>query len=266
VTHVLPSFEKVTDQVRRLSSWWKQGASRLGGIPDVAPGFVWPRFQGMPLSLIAQINCAEVNKFDPDGLLPRSGVLHFFYPVDGDQPWGLDPNDKGGAVVLFTPSRKLARADIPPDLEESAIIPSQPVVIRPFASLPPPDSASYESLGLSEDQAKAYEEMMSRLPGDWIPGQPSHFLLGHAHESGGMQLQCQLVTHGLYCGDQTGYEDPKAEELAPAATDWRLLLQIDSDHELNLSFGDAGILHFWIRREDLQQRRFDHTWMTVESC
>jgi len=252
--------------VKDPSDYATLGQSRLGGIPDVAPGFVWPRFSGRPLSLIAQINCAEANKFDPDESLPRSGVLHFFYPAEGDQPWGFDPNDKGGAVVLFTQSDLLAPADVPADLEATSILPCHGIAFRPYASLPAPDSASYLSLGMSDVQAEAYRSVSSGLPGDWVPRQPAHILLGHAHEMSGMQLRCQLVTHGLYCGNESGYNDPKAKELEPGATDWRLLLQIDSDDDLNGMWGDAGMIYFWIRRADLQQQRFDHTWTILECC
>jgi uncharacterized protein YwqG len=244
----------------------KLGGSRLGGIPDVASGFVWPRFSGRPLSLIAQINCAEASRFDPDETLPGSGILQFFYPVEGDQPWGFDPMDKGGAVVLFMSRGQLAPAEVPAELENSSILPANGVAFRPFASLPSPGSTSYGSLGMSEVQEEAYRSVSSGLPSDWVPRQPAHILLGHAHEMSDMQLECQLVTHGLYCGNASGYNDPKAAELALGATDWRLLLQIDSDDDLNVMWGDAGTIYFWIRRADLQQLRFDNTWTILQCC
>ena len=81
-----------------------------------------------------------------------------------------------------------------------------------------------------------------------------------------MRLECQLVTHGLYCGDESGYQDPRAEALAAGAGDWRLLFQLDSDEEgLGVSWGDAGKLYFWIRRPDLRARRFEATW-TILQC
>jgi uncharacterized protein YwqG len=239
------------------------GQTRLGGIPDVASGFAWPRYSGKPLSLIAQINCGEANRFDPDGLLPRSGILHFFYLAE-EEHWGSDLNDKGSAVVLFTESDELAPAEVPADLEQSSILPCHGVAFRPFASLPVPESASYESLGLSADQEEAYGFVSSGLPGDWVPRQPAHILLGHAHEMSGMQLQCQRVNDGLYCGDESGDNDPEDEELSASATDWRLLLQIDSDGEPGESRGDGRKIFFWIRRTDLQQQRFENTWTIRE--
>lgn len=43
-----------------------------------------------------------------------------------------------------------------------------------------------------------------------------------------------------------------------------LLLQLDSDQDANLMWGDAGLLYFWIRTEDLVAGRFDRVWMTLQ--
>ena len=80
-----------------------------------------------------------------------------------------------------------------------------------------------------------------------------------------MELECELVTHGLYCGDATGYEDPRAKELEISSRQWRLLLQIDSDDSAEMMWGDVGRVYFWIREEDLRQARFDRTW-TILQC
>jgi uncharacterized protein YwqG len=66
-----------------------------------------------------------------------------------------------------------------------------------------------------------------------------------------MQLECQLVTNGLYCGDASGYDDPRRRALETGATDWRLLLQIDSDDVLGSMWGDSGRVYFWIREQDV---------------
>jgi hypothetical protein len=42
-----------------------------------------------------------------------------------------------------------------------------------------------------------------------------------------MQLECQLASNGIYCGDPDGYKNPRVAELKSGAADWILLLQID---------------------------------------
>jgi uncharacterized protein YwqG len=44
-----------------------------------------------------------------------------------------------------------------------------------------------------------------------------------------------------------------------------LLLQIDSDDAIGWTWGDAGRLYFWIRKQDLAARRFDRVW-TILQC
>jgi len=62
-----------------------------------------------------------------------------------------------------------------------------------------------------------------------------------------MRNQTQLVANGLYCGDESGYQDPKAKELESDAAAWNLLLQIDSDDCTGWMWGDSGTVYFWIR-------------------
>jgi uncharacterized protein YwqG len=82
---------------------------------------------------------------------------------------------------------------------------------------------------------------------------------------GDMQLECQLVSHGIFCGNSTGYADPRRKELESGATDWILLLQVDSDDAIEWSWADGGRLYFWIRRQDLANRRFDAVRAILQS-
>ena len=94
----------------------------------------------------------------------------------------------------------------------------------------------------------------------------SHKLLGHSENiQGDMELECQLVTNGLYCGDPSGYQDPRAAALIAGAADWVLLLQIDSDEDnCGMMWGDSGRIYLWIRREDLQARRFAQAHLILQ--
>ncbi len=80
-----------------------------------------------------------------------------------------------------------------------------------------------------------------------------------------MELECQLVTNGLYLGDLSGYGDPRRKELEPGADDWTLLFQIDSDDNAQMMWGDGGMLYVWIRRQDLAARNFEKNW-TILQC
>ena len=78
------------------------GASKLFGAPDIFDGFEWPTIEvdgeEYDLSFIGQINLAEATKFDKDGILPKNGMLYFFYDLD-EMPH--DPSDESACRVIY---------------------------------------------------------------------------------------------------------------------------------------------------------------------
>ena len=262
---VLPSIRLV----RRSDGGRAAGRSRLGGEPDLAPEVAWPEWQGRPLGFLAQVDLAEVPRPEPGGdLLPPEGLLSLFFDVDPErQPWGYDPAHRGGGRVLWSPaSAELERRRVPDGLPDE---------LRPrehaldFAvELTLPDSWSWpgERLDLSPEEDEAYFDLGEAVIEAHGGDEPQHRLLGHPDQiQNDMQLECQLVTHGLNVGDSDGYQDPRAAELVPGAVDWRLLAQIDSDDAARLEWGDLGRVYFWIREQDLRARRFDAAWVVLQS-
>ena len=80
-----------------------------------------------------------------------------------------------------------------------------------------------------------------------------------------MRGECQLVTNGIYCGEPSAYDDPRAPGLLQNTSSWQLLLQIDTDEEgPGWMWGDAGRLYFWITLEDLAARRFEKCWLILQ--
>ena len=48
-------------------------------------------------------------------------------------------------------------------------------------------------------------------------------------------------------------------------SNWRLLLQIDSDERgPGWMWGDAGTIYFWIREKDVAARQFDDVWLIFQ--
>ena len=114
-------------------------------------------------------------------------------------------------------------------------------------------------LNLSDEEQDSFFEFAESL------GDVEHHLLGHPQEiQGAMQLQCQLASNGLYCGDQSGYNDPRAVELKSGESDWQLLMQIDSDDNADWMWGDCGRLYFWIKSDDLKSQDFSNCWMVLQ--
>ena len=135
----------------------------------------------------------------------------------------------------------------------------------PFLSIPDLNSQAMKKLlaeqDETEEEGEIYSEFMSKYP---IKG-PQHQLFGWpAPIQNEMELECQLASNGVYVGGPEGYRDPRAEALRAGASDWVLLLQIDSDDDAAMTWGDAGMIYFWIRRRDLDQCRFDKVWLILQ--
>ena len=78
------------------------GASKLFGSPDIFEGFEWPTIEvegeEYDLAFIGQINLKEVAKYDIEGLLPKTGMLYFFYDLD-EMPF--EPSDLSACKVIY---------------------------------------------------------------------------------------------------------------------------------------------------------------------
>lgn len=47
--------------------------------------------------------------------------------------------------------------------------------------------------------------------------------------------------------------------------DMVMLLEIDSNSKVGFSWWDCGVIHFFIRKEDLKNRNFDKTYLSLYS-
>lgn len=251
-----PSVRLVADSAAPVDD----RSSRLGGSPDLPSSITWPYNDDHPLSFIAQLNLADAAPYDREGLLPRDGLLLFFYDAVTQESWGFDPADHGSAAVIYTPATSpTERREPPADLSDEGVF--QATAVRPQAELTfaPWESYDVERLGMTRDEGFAYAELF------YDQDDTIHRLLGHPDPiQGDMQLECQLVTNGLYCGDSTGYQDPRATDLRAGAAEWRLLLQVDSQDEAEMMWGDVGRLYYWIRNSGLLARNWEQSWPILQ--
>ncbi len=231
------------------------GSSKLGGLPDLPPDLAWPKWKTGYLAFVAQINLAELPVTES---LPDVGMLCFFYDRE-QSAWGFDPNHKEGFRLWYFPEVSQLTRSVHP---EASKFPCARVSFEPFLSLPDSSSASLRALLLALEDDEKYFEFVQEHDGK----APQHQILGWPHViQGEMTLECQLVTNGIYAGDASGYKDPRRKELERRVDDWTLLLQIDSDKNAKMMWGDAGMLYVWIRREHLAAKSFDKAW-TILQC
>jgi uncharacterized protein YwqG len=238
------------------------GDSRLGGDPDLPKGINWPYRNERPLQFLAQISLRDLPPIHDELGLPSTGILSFFYDMV-DQPWGYDPKDAGAARVIYSSGLLTLERRNSPDAILFEQYSEARVAAIEHLSLSGWESDEIRTLDPTDEQLNSYIDLRSSMS----PEYPStcHQLLGWPDEiQGPMEVECQLVTNGLYCGDSSGYEDPRAMKLAQNAREWRLLFQLDSDERADMMWGDAGRLYFWIRKHDLTSRYFDSTWVILQ--
>lgn len=263
------TYEKSDAPVSALSS-------RIGGKPAVPHDFTWPHYTGTiygknesksrPLSFLAQINLKDIADLDEENLLPKSGILSFFYELE-TMTWGFDPKDKGSARVFYFPSESdLSIVDFPDDIEEYERLPEFAVDFKQHISLP------------------EYSEFNDDTEYDWDDYIECSTECGYERDEWGdytklfgypdviqnpMEEECELVTRGYYLGNPEVYEkisEEEKEDVKVKANDWIMLFQMGtiSDDDFELMFGDCGHIYFWIRKTDLMNGDFDNVWLILQ--
>jgi uncharacterized protein YwqG len=238
------------------------GFSKMGGPPDLPDGFEWPKWKDRSLAFLMQLKFSEINRDGLLPLMPRSGLLYIFYDQE-QRTWGFDSRDKGSWTLVFheeTPGVKSRR--YPKDMQvryKVRMLESKPVVTHP-----PWDDEWVGTLELPDDYDDLYYDYIDSV----FDGEPRHQVGGYPCpvQGGDMSLQCELASNGLYCSNKPGYDDARAKALAANKVDWILLLQIDTDNDMAMQWGDCGRLYFWIRKQDLAARNFADVWMILQCC
>lgn len=254
----------------------KTAATRFGGKPDVPENFSWYCYEGedcegnikkRPLSFIAQFNLADISKYDTENLLPKTGLLSFFYEAE-TAPWGFDPKDRGCArVCYFEDTEKLAPMDFPSDLREDLRFPAIGIKAKSEDSYQDyPDFLLQRDKLLEcwDDYDRAAKGLKINIP------ENSSKLLGWADIiQSNMTKECELVSRGYYLGGDLSGVTPRDMQEAEQSSlkDWLLLFQLDTVEKdgFELMFGDCGRIYYYIRKEELEARNFDNVWL-ISQC
>jgi hypothetical protein len=152
-------------------------------------------------------------------------------------------------------------------------------------SVPFPVDPVLASFQLNRDERARYQEFCSlvmdsrsaprkTLPGASVPGE---------HEVGGytiyiqgydLRLLAELRTAGGLYPPGTIREwhiDTPSNfawrtKIGAAMQDWQQLFLVDSEGSAKIEWGDFGKLYFLIRKDDLQRRAFEESWMEYDDC
>lgn len=258
---IMARFGALAQPALRLARRDGAGFSRLGGLPQMPADMAWPEYDGKPQAFLAQIDLAEIHAAMPSSL-PATGFLFFFYDQEQGM-WGFDPKDAEGWRVLHvqTDCRSLPECSPPEGLPEDFIYQPKPVQAERIELLPDSQRLPDFEFDWNRD-GDTYIECRQEVFGN----QPLHQMLGFPTpvQADEMELECQLASNGIYVGGPEGYEDPRVDGLSAGASEWKLLLQLDSDDDCGWMWGDAGTLYFWMREPDMKAGDFSHVWMVLQ--
>ena len=236
--------------------------SHFGGSPNLPPGLAWPVSNGSKLGFLARLSLSEIRGAHAIEWLPDAGALLFFYDME-KQPWGFDPKDRGSWAVLLAPDLPgpISQPEVRKN-QDVAALPHRNAAFRRIDALPCPDRDAVSALELSDKEADLYCELADAV----FLGEPQHQVAGFPApvQGDGMELECQLVSNGLYCGDAKGYADSRADELSAGAANWRLLLQFDTDDAMDVMWGDAGVVYYWVEEHQARVGRFENAWLILQ--
>ena len=223
------------------------GCSKLGGRPDVADDFQWPHDKsGYPLSLLLQIDCAELASLDREGLLPTSGHLYFFYELSEMRRDGK----KNSVRVIYNdkPSSQLHPLDYPENLGKHYQLQECRLQFSQRTSFPCLKEVGH----LTHKRVKTKDNIELEVASDRLEEK-------YCPESEGI-------------GNMLGYAFLIEKPIVKDLSDHVLLLQLDSseywqeEDEMthDLQFGNGGCIYFYIKREDLLARRFDRITFALQ--
>lgn len=219
------------------------GSSKIGGSPDLPAGWEFPRYGDDYLTFMLQVNLSEAKSYDKDNMLPEHGILYLFYEAL-EQPWGFD-GDEGCFKVLYYDGDLggLERKKSPSSRVEFVAFPAFQLSFETIVTLPEsPENLDFADEEEEENYFNFRQELVQPEDEDGKV-MPAHYMLGEP-----MSIQNDVF-----------------EELFEDGKDPVLLFQIDSDEEdMEVMWGDSGMLYFCMEKEDLMEKRFDRVRFTLQ--
>ncbi|WP_046233602.1 YwqG family protein [Paenibacillus algorifonticola] len=278
--HLSPAAEKLLPQSRstvKLSAiepdlYEKVGNSRVGGYPDLPPAMEWPtEASGKLMTPLAQLNLAEIAPACRQGWLPETGMLYFFCGMDEGAA-----NIEHRIIFVQYPEQLAFRhpgaATILEDIYETSFHPYKAAAVS-AVELPNMAYVDYEVIDFEEGSTDRYFELVAEMQGDRITnwGTMFGYPTGQHHDA---EEEAALF---ILADKTTEYDSEKVmkhlmdklgrsrERAEAEIEDMIMLLEIDSNEQVGYQWLDAGVIHFFIRKEDLLARNFSRTYCSLSS-
>ncbi len=209
--------------------------SKFGGNPYWLKGDEYPTDgKGAPLRFLAQINFGEIKESIPD--FPTEGILQFF--VADDDLYGLNFEDYLKQDTFRVIYHETIETDSSKWMIEFPVFKGSDFPIGKECAL---------TFEVSEEMVSVNDFRFSKLTG----------LNTVLDDENIMEKFFDLVSgQGSKIGGYPFFTQGDPRDIGDYSTYDTLLLQIDSDYELDIMWGDVGVANFFIAREDLKKRDF----------
>ena len=242
--------------------------SKLGGLPYLPLDGTYPHDpKGRPMRLLAQINFAEMPPL-PD--FPVQGILQFFISRFSEMGnfWGADfdhPAKQGNFRVIY----------------HRDVCTNPDALIRdfPFLAAPARPQGFWRKLAYfiknGEDdmpfctpcamrfhprlQYVPLEDPACRLKGSGVPVITHENFFDKGFDEFSDYYSACFPAEGHRVGGYASQVQDDIRFLHKPLADYVLLLQIDSEPEKGIMWGDAGVAHFYIHPDDLRRCDFSRT-------
>ncbi|KKO51051.1 YwqG family protein [Paenibacillus sp. DMB20] len=252
------------------ADYTKPGRSRVGGDPDLPPTFAWPlTSDGKPMTFLVQLNMQDTAQRDANEWLPKTGMLSFFLGID-EPAYNIEHR-----VIWFDESELLTVVRREPPGETALEETYAGFDLAERSSLEPPNYAYMDEDQVESENAdyEDYEDLLFEIrdEGDddiiQVFGYPTgqhddaeyeaalYLLTGEPYEYSMDKALTKIAAH--FGGDKTKAKQEVADML--------MLLELETDDDVGFCWWDAGVLHFFIRKEDLIAGRFDRTYCSLYS-
>lgn len=243
-------FVKITAKQGKTLAW----ESKFGGNPYLPLGYEYPKdLKGNSMRLLAQINFDEV----PDiSLFPSKGILQF-YISEKDDVYGINfdnPTAQENFKVIYIPEVIKDNSKIMRDFsfinnsDEDYFPIGTECKLQFKIEYEPVGSEDFQFEKLFDSAAYSFFDEIDK-GGDQLWDWYDQKYTSAGHKMGGYAYFTQ--------------SDPREDKYTEYDM---LLLQIDTDDELDIMWGDCGVANFFIKPEDLKNLDFTKVLYNWDCC
>ncbi|WP_291726298.1 YwqG family protein [Bernardetia sp.] len=241
-------FIKITTEKVEKSS---PTESKIGGYPFLPKGFAYPKDKdGTPLEFLAQINFLDVPQND---IYPKNGIIQFF--ISFDDLYGADLDyetlQEGYRVIYHENIEKEVETnfDFLDSLRENGLSPLSHKNILKMSFQKASEYVSATDYQFENYFGKSIYDFFEKFEEE---DEMVEFYYENIDKSG----------HKLGGYANFTQDDPRAFS-ETLNKDYELLFQLDSNEDVeDICWGDVGIGNFFIKREDLINRKFSKVIFT----